>query len=76
MDDSKRIANEKFLFGMMRVSRYWVWKDELEVYRLHNDKIIPETMRGYESILRIVRPQFAYLFITPPTLSTPTTSSP
>ena len=51
---------------MMQVSKTWMWTDELEMYRFEDGKIKPQTMKGYNAILRIVRPQFATLFIVRP----------
>jgi len=66
LTNEQRKANEKWMESMIPISKYWMWKDEIELYEFNNNKIYPKTKKGATALRKIVSSKWARVNIVDP----------
>ena len=59
-------VNQKWMEEMIPNAKFWMWKDECELYEFKGNKIHPATMKGSKAIRKIVTPLWAQVNIVDP----------
>ena len=55
--------NEKWLINIIRMTKRWLWQNEMIMFEIKDNKLVPPNNHAYRKLSEIVRPQFMKVFV-------------